>query len=99
MKARTPAKITEPLADQVYPRRRLWKRLDAARQCPLVWLVGPPGAGKTMLLASYLRARDLPSLWYRVDAGDVDAPNLFHYLGLAASAGSKRAQPLPRWAS
>jgi ATP/maltotriose-dependent transcriptional regulator MalT/DNA-binding SARP family transcriptional activator len=99
MKARAPAKITEPLADQVYPRRRLWKRLDAARHRSVVWLVGPPGAGKTMLLASYLRTRGLPFLWYRVDPGDVDATNLFHYLGLAASTRNKRASPLPRWTS
>jgi DNA-binding SARP family transcriptional activator len=46
-------------------------------------VTGPPGAGKTTLIASYIEARDLPSVWYQVDAGDADAATFFYYLRLA----------------
>ena len=36
----------------------------------LVWIGAPPGTGKTTLVASYLEARHLPGIWYRVDSGD-----------------------------
>src|SRR5688572_11191048 len=39
------AKITRPKLHKVVPRTRLFDRLDGAAR-PLVWVVGPPGAGK-----------------------------------------------------
>ena len=45
---------------------------------------GPPGAGKTTLVASYLTSRNLPCLWYQVDPGDDDAATFFHYFSQAA---------------
>ncbi len=35
--------------------------------------------------ASYLENRGLPTVWYQIDAGDVDPATLFHYLALAAA--------------
>ena len=52
----------------------------------------PPGAGKTTLIASYLSARRLQSLWYQVDEGDEDLATFFYYLGQAAP---KRKRSLP----
>jgi len=49
-----------------------------------------------MLVASYLEARNLPHIWYRMDEGDSDSATLFYYLGLAAkSAAPKYQTPLP----
>jgi DNA-binding SARP family transcriptional activator len=56
---------------------------------------GPPGAGKTTLVASYLVARKLPGLWYQVDQGDTDVATFFYYLARAAP-GRRRALPLLR---
>jgi tetratricopeptide (TPR) repeat protein len=45
---------------------------------------GPPGAGKTTLVASYLTSRNLRALWYQVDSGDDDVATFFHYFSQAA---------------
>ncbi len=76
-----PAKLTPPGLSQVYPRTRLFHRLDALRDHPLIWIAAPAGAGKTTLAASYLQAREITPLWYRVDPGDADPATFFYYLG------------------
>src|SRR5947207_7644415 len=60
------AKLTSPRLHRCYPRERLFGQIDASRQSPLVWIFGPPGAGKTTLVASYVEARKIPMLWYQV---------------------------------
>lgn len=86
MAAKSPslAKLTPPSLPRVLDRPRLYRELDAARKRPIVWVTGPAGSGKTTLVASYLRARRVPTLWYRLDTGDAEPATLFHYLGLAA---------------
>lgn len=83
---RLPAKLTNRPAAAVIDRPRLFERLDAARNASLTWLQGPVGAGKTLLVSSYLQHHGLPALWYRVDAGDADPSTILAYLAQAGDA-------------
>jgi hypothetical protein len=85
-----PAKVSRPVVSRMVDRQRLFRRLDAAHDKPVTWVWGPPGAGKTALVASYLTARGLRSIWYQVDDGDGDVATFFYYLGQAVS----RRRPL-----
>lgn len=76
------AKLTAPSAAHVYPRTRLFERLDDALRGPVVWISAPAGSGKTTLVASYLAERAPKPFWYRLDAGDVDPAAFFSYLSL-----------------
>src|SRR5215467_10390462 len=55
-------------------RSRLLDRLDQGDQVRLALVVGPAGAGKTMLLADWLTANpERGSAWLNCDAADTDA--------------------------
>jgi len=90
------SKITKPRLPIIYARKRLFRLLDRSRRIPVTWITGPPGSGKTTLVASYLDARKLPCLWYQVDEGDADISTFFYYMGMAAKKAAPRIkQPLP----
>ncbi len=90
------AKTTRPSTQKAYPRTRLFRLLDRHADRPVTWVGGPPGAGKTTLVASYLAARRPRSLWYQVDDGDADVARLLYDLGQAAPRGGGR-RALPLW--
>lgn len=91
------AKTTRPSFAGILTRERLFARLDAARANRVIWLTGPPGAGKTSLIATYLERRKSRSLWYQLDESDTDAASFFYHLDLAIAAQPKsKGPPLPR---
>jgi ATP/maltotriose-dependent transcriptional regulator MalT/DNA-binding SARP family transcriptional activator len=90
------AKTTRPSFAGILPRERLFARLDAARVNRVIWLTGPPGTGKTSLVATYVERRKLRSLWYQLDESDADAASYFYHLGLAIAELKGKGPPLPR---
>jgi ATP/maltotriose-dependent transcriptional regulator MalT len=91
------AKLTRPRLHQAVARERLFARLDRERASrSAICVVGPPGAGKTTLVASWLDARAVKGIWYQVDPGDADLSTFFYYLGEAARPFARKGQrPLP----
>ncbi len=53
-----------------------------------MWVSGPPGCGKTTLVASYIERRCSESSWYQLDSGDSDVATFFYYMAQTAAAGS-----------
>ncbi|TLY59432.1 MAG: hypothetical protein E6K52_11620, partial [Gammaproteobacteria bacterium] len=93
------AKLTRPSPTAAYPRTRLFevlRRLIAS--APVVWLTGPPGSGKTTLIADYTARHQIDCLWYQMDRGDADVASFFHFLSeaLQQHMGDDHAQ-LPQF--
>lgn len=81
----TLAKLTRPRLHEAVERDRLFAQLDRARgRRAAVCVVGPPGAGKTTLVATWLDRREVPGIWYQIDPGDADLATFFYYLGEAS---------------
>lgn len=90
------AKLTRPRLHGAVARERLFELLDSAREHPIIWVYGPPGAGKTTLVASYIEQAGSPAIWYQLDGGDADPATFFYYLAQAAIPFvSARRRPLP----
>jgi len=91
------AKLTRPRLHKAVARERLFALLDEAHEHKAaICVVGPPGAGKTTLVASWLDARSIKGIWYQVDPGDADLATFFYYLGEAAKPFTRKGQrPLP----
>ena len=91
------AKLTPPRLYAITRRERLFTLVDEkCRHHSLVWIAGPPGAGKTSLIASYLSEHKQRTLWYHIDPGDADLATFFHYLAQAArTAAGRKSLHLP----
>jgi LuxR family maltose regulon positive regulatory protein len=70
--------VAPPTPAHLIIRERLLDRLDAGARGPLVLICAPPGAGKTILLASWLRTRRPPGpvAWLSLEEDDNDASRL-----------------------
>jgi DNA-binding SARP family transcriptional activator len=79
------AKTTRPTLASVLAREQLFAVLDERQHASVLWVWGPPGSGKTTLVASYLESRKLDSHWYQLDAGDSDVATFFYYMGIAVT--------------
>lgn len=88
------AKLSAPRLVGVLPRERLFARLDQCLVEQALWVSGPAGAGKTVLVASYLNQRAHAAIWYQVDKGDADPAACCDYLQRAAADGAPQAAAL-----
>lgn len=88
----TLGKLSPPRLGRVIDRDRLFAEIEQHSTAPGLWIAGPPGIGKTTLVATYLDAHSLPCLWLQLDAGDIDPASFVHFLRVAA----KRLAPRRR---
>lgn len=86
------AKLARPRLHGPLRRDRLFALLDQGENHPITWVTGPPGCGKTTLVASYVEARRFPVSWYQVDEGDSDPATWFSYLAELAGRATRRKQ-------
>ena len=90
-------KLSRPRLGRVTLRERLFREMDQVSSAPGIWISGPPGIGKTTLVATYLDTRALPCLWLQLDSGDVDPATFVHFLSAAANQlEPQRKLRLPR---
>ncbi len=88
------AKLSRPKLHNVLVRPRLFALLDQGQMRAVTWVAGPPGAGKTALVASYLETKKTKGVWYQLDVGDHDLATFFHYLSQTIGL-AKGPFPLP----
>src|SRR4051794_39771815 len=87
-------KLTHPSLHEAVQRDRLFELLDRARERQAgICIVGPPGAGKTTVVATWLERRKMPGIWYQVDPGDADLATFFYYLGEASRPFIRKSRP------
>ena len=89
------AKLTRPRLHRVVARQALFRKLDEKRIQPVIWISGPPGAGKTTLVTSYLGHIGGKTVWYHLDRDDSDPATFFYYLSQGTEHESRRAGRLP----
>lgn len=85
-----PGKLRQPRLGRAFERESLFAEVDAGAAAPGTWISGPPGMGKTTLVATYLDARASPCLWLQLDQGDADPATFVHFLLAAAALQAPR---------
>ena len=93
------AKIMRPSASKIIKRKRLFRRLDGSKECPLIWISGPAGCGKTTLVSSFVEYRDMSHLWYKVDSNDTDLSSFFFNMTQASKCNGQKKNNLPVFTS
>ncbi|MGK9169879.1 hypothetical protein KXR53_26430 [Inquilinus limosus] len=87
-------KLVAPRPSHIVRRPRILEAMDRGLRAGCCWVAAPAGYGKTTAAIDYLRDRRVPHLWYRVDEGDQDIANFFHFLGHALPASRSRRLPV-----
>lgn len=77
-------KTSRPACNGAYPRTRLFEALDRLNGVPLTWITAPAGAGKSILVSSYVEQTRATAVWYRVESGDDDTAAFFFHLNQIA---------------
>ena len=72
-----------PPSQILVPRPRLSTALSKALGCSLTLVSAPAGYGKTTLVSSWLREKDVASTWLSLDDGDNDPVRFLQYFILA----------------
>ncbi len=88
-------KLAPPRLGRVFDRERLFGVLDGLSERPAIWLAAGPGAGKSTLVATWLRSRGLPTLWLQVDPADADPATFVQSLDALLTSGAAAAIALP----
>ena len=88
-------KLAPPRLGRVFARKRLFALLDACSDLPAQWLGGAPGAGKSTLVATWLRQRPVSTLWLQLDAGDGDPATFVQSLDALLKSVAATALDLP----
>ncbi|WP_338676499.1 LuxR C-terminal-related transcriptional regulator [Streptomyces sp. SCSIO 30461] len=97
------ARLAPPALGPLLDRPRLYRRLDTGVTGRLTVVIGPPGAGKTALLTSWVRSRTSRrsrTAWLTLDADDNDSMLLLVHLDAAlARIGVMATGPAAQMAS
>jgi hypothetical protein len=92
-------KLSPPRLGRAFDRERLFAALDNLAECPGVWIAAPPGAGKTTLVATWLRARARRTLWFQVDRADADPSTFVASLDSLAASTAGRSLDIPAFSA
>lgn len=63
-------KLKFPVYASYSIRDRLYEKLDQSWDASLVLIMGESGYGKTTLVSSYIREKNIPTIWYQLKATD-----------------------------
>jgi LuxR family maltose regulon positive regulatory protein len=69
-----------PIRSSHIPRSRLSNLIDGGLDRALILVSAPAGYGKTTLVSSWLKEREIPSAWLSLDGGDNDPIRFLQYL-------------------
>ena len=68
-----------PAPRRYVPRRRLYDTLDRGAECPVTAVVGPPGCGKTVAVASWVaKGPNAQTVWMSCEERDADPVHFWH---------------------
>lgn len=73
-------KLYAPRLHEVIYRKKLFRKLAAARTAKLTTVVAGAGYGKSTLASSFLTSHGRPSIWYQLEEADRDLYQFISYL-------------------
>jgi LuxR family maltose regulon positive regulatory protein len=74
-----------PIRSSQVPRPRLTDLINTGMEQSLILVSAPAGYGKTTLVSSWLKEKQIPSAWLSLDGGDNDPVRFLQYLITALS--------------